>query len=76
VSSYAKVGLTGSYAWKLDNAKLTFQLNVDNLLDTRYYSEGTVGPLGVYVGQPRTFKGLRPHGILTMRRSFQVKGRL
>jgi outer membrane receptor protein involved in Fe transport len=56
VSSYAKVGLTGSYAWKLDNAKLTFQLNVDNLLDTRYYSEGTVGPLGVYVGQPRTFK--------------------
>jgi iron complex outermembrane receptor protein len=57
VPSYATVGLMGSYSWMLNGYKLTAQLNVDNLLDTRYYSEANGGPTNVTVGTPRMFKG-------------------
>jgi len=57
VPSYATVGLMVAYSWTLNGNKLTAQLNVDNLLDTRYYTEASAGPLGVAVGAPRTFKG-------------------
>lgn len=53
---YATVGLMAAYNWMLNGNKLTAQLNVDNLLDTRYYPNG-LSALGVNVGTPRTFKG-------------------
>lgn len=54
---YAIVGLMAAYSWMLDGAKLTAQLNVENLLDTRYYPEGTRGAVQVDVGAPRTLRG-------------------
>jgi len=57
VPSYATVGLMASYTWTLNGNKMTAQLNVDNLLDTRYYTEASSGPVSVGVGEPRTFKG-------------------
>jgi iron complex outermembrane recepter protein len=58
VPSYATLGLMTSYSWMLNGNKLTAQLNVDNLLDTRYYSDGSfANATTVEAGQPRTFKG-------------------
>ncbi|HEY8066277.1 MAG TPA: TonB-dependent receptor [Methylosinus sp.] len=54
---YATVGLMAAYSWMFDKSKLTAQLNVENLLDTRYYPEGTRSAVQVDVGAPRTFRG-------------------
>lgn len=54
---YATVGLMAAYSWMFDKNKLTAQLNVENLLDTRYYPEGTRSAVQVDVGAPRTFRG-------------------
>jgi iron complex outermembrane receptor protein len=58
VPSYAVFGLLAAYSWMLDGYRLTAQLNVENLADTRYYPTGMRGPLQVNVGAPRTFKGV------------------
>ncbi|HEY8063743.1 MAG TPA: TonB-dependent siderophore receptor [Methylosinus sp.] len=57
VPGYAIVNVLAAYSWDVDGKKLTAQLNVDNLADTRYYPTGFRGPLQVNVGTPRTFKG-------------------
>jgi iron complex outermembrane recepter protein len=57
VPGYAVFNLLTAYSWTLNGTKLTAQLNVDNLADTRYYPSGFRGPLQVNVGTPRTFKG-------------------
>jgi iron complex outermembrane receptor protein len=55
---YATVGLMASYDWIIDDKKLRVQLNVDNLLDTRYYPFSYGNAIGgVYAGAPRTFRG-------------------
>lgn len=56
VRGYATVGLMASYEWTVGPTKVTAQLNVENLLDTRYYPSGT-SALGVEVGAPRGFRG-------------------
>ena len=53
---YAVVNLLGSYSWKAGPTKLTAQLNVDNLLDKRYFTGSNSGLLGQF-GAPRTFLG-------------------
>lgn len=58
VPSYAVFGLLAAYSWTLDGYRLTAQLNVENLADTRYYPTGMRGPLQVNVGAPRTLKGV------------------
>jgi iron complex outermembrane receptor protein len=58
VPSYAIFSLLAAYSWTLGDYKVTAQLNVENLADTRYYPTGARGPLQVNVGTPRTFKGV------------------
>jgi iron complex outermembrane receptor protein len=57
VPGYATVGFMGAYEWFVDGAKLTAQLNIDNLLDTRFYPEATRGAFAVDVGAPRRLRG-------------------
>ncbi|HMK88626.1 MAG TPA: TonB-dependent siderophore receptor [Methylocystis sp.] len=54
---YATMSLLAAYTTTIYDRKTTFQLNVDNVLDTRYATEAYVGPLSVYNGQPRRIKG-------------------
>ena len=54
---YATLALMASYTTQVLDRKTTFQLNVDNLLDTRYYSVGNPNPFAVLTGAPRNFKG-------------------
>lgn len=57
VPGYAIFNLLASYSWSLYGTKLTAQLNVENLADTRYYPTGNRGQFQISVGAPRTFKG-------------------
>jgi iron complex outermembrane receptor protein len=53
---YAVVDLMGKYAYEYEKQKVTFQLNVNNLLDRTYYvTQGWNG--GLIPGTPRTFRG-------------------
>jgi iron complex outermembrane receptor protein len=53
---YTTVDLMSRYSFDYDKRKISFQLNVGNLLDVNYYtSSGYVG--GFMAGTPRTFKG-------------------
>jgi iron complex outermembrane recepter protein len=54
---YAIVELLAAYSWMVNGNKLTAQLNVENLLDTRYYPEGSRSAVQIDVGAPRTFRG-------------------
>ncbi len=54
---YATAALVASYTTKVWDRKTTFQLNVDNLLDTRFATLTYPGALTVFNGQPRRFKG-------------------
>jgi len=54
---YATVGLFAAYTTQINNYKTTFQINVDNLLDTRYYQVSYPGPYSLETGAPRNFKG-------------------
>lgn len=54
---YARVNLLAAYETKIFDTKTTFQLNVNNLLNTRYYYNGFASPFGVVTGTPRNFKG-------------------
>ncbi|WP_036291096.1 TonB-dependent siderophore receptor [Methylosinus sp. PW1] len=58
--AHARVDVMASYkleaGWIPHAPKLTFQLNVNNLLDTTYY-EGGGGRMGAVPGAPRTFLG-------------------
>jgi iron complex outermembrane receptor protein len=58
VPSYAIFSLLAAYSWTIGGYRLTAQLNVENLADTRYYPTGSRGSLGVNVGAPRTLKGV------------------
>ncbi|WP_198290231.1 TonB-dependent siderophore receptor [Methylosinus sp. LW4] len=58
VPSYAIFSLLASYSWNIAQYRLTAQLNVENLADTRYYPTGNRGQFGVNVGAPRTLKGM------------------
>ncbi|ATQ66907.1 MULTISPECIES: TonB-dependent siderophore receptor [Methylosinus] len=57
VPGYAIVELLGSYKLPLPASypALTLQLNVKNLLDSKYYEGSTYGRYVVYPGAPRTF---------------------
>jgi len=54
---YATVGLMAGYETRIEGRKVNFQLNVDNLLNTRYYPASQGFALWNIVGAPRTFKG-------------------
>ncbi len=53
---YATVNLMARYAFTFQQTKLTFQLNVNNLLDKVYYQTGG-GTIGILPGTPRTILG-------------------
>ncbi len=65
IPGYATVDLLAAYSHNLGDAKITAQLNVNNLLDKRYFTGiGTFGngltgfqAANVDFGQPRTFMG-------------------
>jgi iron complex outermembrane recepter protein len=54
---YADVKLMAAYTTRVWDRKTTFQLNIDNLLDTRYVTESYPGPFSLVNGAPRSFKG-------------------
>jgi iron complex outermembrane receptor protein len=62
---YATLGLMTAYSRSIGKSKVTLQLNIDNLLDKRYYTAtygSTNDPLGIYMagatyGAPRTAMG-------------------
>ncbi|WP_347987584.1 TonB-dependent receptor [Methylomonas sp. AM2-LC] len=64
-SGYATLGLMTAYTHAIGKSKVTFQLNIDNLLDKRYYTNiasgysGGVGIDSAYAtyGAPRTAMG-------------------
>ena len=60
VPGYATVDLLAAYKLKLNKSKITFQLNVNNLLDRNYFHDVIPG-LGtdtrVNIGAPRTLVG-------------------
>jgi len=65
-SGYATLGLMTAYSRAIGKTKVTLQLNIDNLLDKRYYTningawnDPTYGIYGAYAnfGNPRTFMG-------------------
>ncbi len=64
IPGYATVDLLAGYSRKIGDATVTAQLNVNNLLDKRYFSGRQTlfeaGLSGAYVdfGQPRTFMGV------------------
>ncbi|WP_347988608.1 TonB-dependent receptor [Methylomonas sp. AM2-LC] len=71
ISGYATVSLMSGYSFKVNKAKITAQLNVENLLDKHYYTGGVnyLGPNGIpqsasgynytfmSFGMPRTLMG-------------------
>lgn len=55
---YALVNLMGGYEFKVGKSKVTVQLNVDNLLDKKYFPSSIgFGRSRIDVGAPRTFLG-------------------
>ena len=54
---YATVGLMTAYETKLFDHKVIFQVNVNNLLNTRYYSVSFPTAFAVITGTPRSAKG-------------------
>ncbi|WP_415878279.1 TonB-dependent siderophore receptor [Methylomonas sp. TEB] len=56
---YARLDAALGYSWNAGPSKVTFQFNVDNLLDKLYYSaSGNNGSrTGILPGAPRTFLG-------------------
>lgn len=57
IPGYAKLDLMASYETSLIGRKATFQLNVNNVLDTRYYAIGSASPYALQTGTPRSFRG-------------------
>jgi iron complex outermembrane receptor protein len=53
---YATLNLLSSYALKVGSAKITTQLNVDNLLDKSYFI-GSNGATASFYGSPRAVIG-------------------
>lgn len=56
IPGYAIVNLLASYSLKVGKAKVTTQLNIDNLLDKTYFAGSNTGS-DIYFGAPRTFLG-------------------
>jgi len=54
---YATIGLMAGYDFKVDNATVKLQFNVDNLADTRYYAAAGNASFAIFPGAPRSFKG-------------------
>jgi iron complex outermembrane receptor protein len=55
---YATVDLMAAYRWSVGRTKLTFQFNVNNLLDQEYYASSAFFRARVNPGAPQTFLGL------------------
>ncbi len=58
--SYITADLMAGYSRKLKDVTLSFQFNVDNLLDKRYVTSSSPNPYGLNflgIGAPRTFMG-------------------
>jgi iron complex outermembrane recepter protein len=55
---FATLALMASYEVKLFDRKTTFQINVDNLLDKRFYPSSGGTTINYIVGAPRAVKGL------------------
>lgn len=55
--SYALVNVTAAYEWKVANTRLIFQLNVDNVLDKKYFTTAGVSSAGIGFGPARTVLG-------------------
>ena len=60
--AFVKVDALAAYGWRMSDTHFEVQLNVDNLLDKRYY-ESLSGTRTVIPGMPRRF-------IATLRASF------
>lgn len=59
-TGYALVGLMAGYGFEVGKSRITAQLNIDNLLDKTYFTNGTnYGSNVGYVNfsTPRTFMG-------------------
>ncbi|WP_018268635.1 TonB-dependent siderophore receptor [Methylosinus sp. LW4] len=57
IPGYATVALMAGYETKILDKRTTFQINVNNLLDTRYYQQGYASNFSVTTGAPRSFRG-------------------
>ncbi|MDN5871149.1 MAG: TonB-dependent siderophore receptor [Nitrococcus sp.] len=55
---YVSVGAMAAYKWTLGPTRLTAQLNVNNVLDKRYFASAGYGGGMVIPGAPRSFLGL------------------
>lgn len=53
---YATLNLMASYSMSINSAKLTAQINADNLLDKQYFAASNDGNQ-IFFGAPRTFMG-------------------
>ncbi len=58
IPGYVLVNLMVGYTWKLGLSRLSLQLNLDNLLDKRYFLPSAFGQNFVGVGAPRSVLGL------------------
>jgi len=56
IPGYAIVNLLASYSIKVGKAKVTTQLNIENLLDKTYFAGSNTGS-DIFYGAPRTFLG-------------------
>jgi iron complex outermembrane recepter protein len=54
---YVTLELFAAYTTHINNYKTTFQINVENALDTRYYQISYPGPYSIETGAPLNFKG-------------------
>ena len=54
--SYARVDLLAAYTWQIGPTRLTTQLNVENLLDKRYF-DNVSDRTQILPGAPLTFIG-------------------
>lgn len=54
---YATFNMMAAYETRIADQKVTFQLNANNLLDTRYYSITNPGYFAIATGTPRNVRG-------------------
>jgi iron complex outermembrane recepter protein len=55
--SYARLDAMAGYAWKIGGYRLSTQININNLLDERYYSSSRYGRSSIQLGEPLTVLG-------------------
>ncbi|MGR8931890.1 MAG: TonB-dependent siderophore receptor [Gammaproteobacteria bacterium] len=58
IPGYILINLMAGYAWKMNHSRISLQINLDNLLDKRYFLPSAFGQNFVGVGAPRSVLGL------------------